>query len=188
MFDPVAFKNNTDRHVIQIGYWLRVLHAIYMLEVPQNYKKMWLYGGRHALEIFDQEKQYIDQSKVLSQPVEVTRLSNEDYDEALSKNVGFIELYDSSCNNAVVECIARATPILVNKIAPVVEYLGEDYPLYYNTLEQATELLADDSKLLEAHYYLLNRKDVRRRVDVDAFFEDFVNSEVYANCIRTKSK
>ena len=57
-----------------------------------------------------------------------------EYDQLLEKNIVFIELIDASANNTILECIVRNTPIIVNKIEPVVEYLGDDYPLYFENL------------------------------------------------------
>jgi hypothetical protein len=78
-----------------------------------------------------------------------------EYDELLEKNIVFIELIDASANNTILECIVRNTPIIVNKIEPVVEYLGQDYPLYFENLKDVPLLLTDE-KLLEAHTYLCN--------------------------------
>ena len=59
----------------------------------------------------------------------------EEYDDLLSKNIIFIDLYDASANTVVVECIARKTPLLVTRLDAVIEYLGKDYPLYFDNLE-----------------------------------------------------
>lgn len=69
------------------------------------------------------------------------RLDNESYDELISKNIVFLDLFDSSANNIIMECISRNTPILVKKLPAIVEYLGEEYPFYFNTLEEAEEKL-----------------------------------------------
>jgi hypothetical protein len=84
-------------------------------------------------------------------------LSNDEYDELLSNNVVFLNLVDASACNTIIECIVRNTPILVNRLPAVVEYLGNDYPLYYNSFEEAYEILSDNDKLLKAHKYLVNK-------------------------------
>ena len=61
------------------------------------------------------EQKYIDNTETSSS------LSNEDYDILLSENIVFLDLYDSSANNAVIECIARATPLLVNNLVWVIK-------------------------------------------------------------------
>jgi hypothetical protein len=108
----------------------------------------------------------------------LARLSNEDYDELLSKNIVFLKLFDSSCNNAIIECIARATPVLVNRIEPVEEYLGKNYPLYYETLEQASLMLQNMQLLERAHQYLLTCP-MRSKLTAKAFLDSFVQSEIY---------
>ena len=59
----------------------------------------------------------------------------------LEKNIVFIDLYDSAANNTVLECIIRNTPLIVNRTPGVVEYLGEDYPLYFDNLDEVDGLL-----------------------------------------------
>ena len=56
------------------------------------------------------------------------------YDLLLMQNIVFINLIDASAVNTILECIVRNTPIIVNKIDGIIDYLGEDYPLYYNEL------------------------------------------------------
>ena len=87
----------------------------------------------------------------------LSELTNDEYDELLSNNVVFLNLVDASACNTIIECIVRNTPILVNRLPAVVEYLGNDYPLYYNSFEEAYEILSDNDKLLKAHKYLVNK-------------------------------
>jgi hypothetical protein len=42
--------------------------------------------------------------------------------------VVFLSLPDSPANTTVVDCIARTTPVLVNRVDTVTEYLGDGYP------------------------------------------------------------
>ena len=87
-------------------------------------------------------------------------------------------MYDSSANNAIIESIARATPVLVNPLPAVVEYLGADYPLYFDTLEAAAKKSSDFVLLRDAHQYLLEC-DTRKKLTPERFRESFESSEVY---------
>ena len=137
LFSFEAFIANNNKKIVNIGYWLRKLNSIYNLPISDTYTKIKLvpYCKGTPLTTIEQltekERQvyniqhipeYYDNTKV------VTYMSDIDYDELLTKNIVFLDLYDSSANNAIIECIARGTPILVNPIPAVVEYLGEDYP------------------------------------------------------------
>lgn len=81
-------------------------------------------------------------------------LPNHQYDLLLSENIVFLHLVDASAVNTIIECMVRNTPIIVNKIDPVVQYLGEDYPLYYTDFYEASKLLDDSEKIKQAHLYL----------------------------------
>jgi hypothetical protein len=91
----------------------------------------------------------------------INHLSNEEYDELLSRNVVFINLHDASAVNTVIECIIRNTPIIINKTEFTVEMLGEHYPLFYNnysdnfyeTNSEVKKLLKYNN-ILKAHLYL----------------------------------
>jgi hypothetical protein len=62
-----------------------------------------------------------------------------------------------------------------------VEYLGEDYPLYFNDLEEAGAKADDDDLVLEAHKYMMGLdKTVYTQ---EHFRESFENSEIYQSII-----
>ena len=69
-------------------------------------------------------------------------------------------------NNAVVECIVRNTPLVVNRLPALEEYLGKDYPLFFDRIEDATGLFAVD-KILTGHTYL---KGLDKRPFTDEYF------------------
>lgn len=100
-------------------------------------------------------------------------LPNDEYDKLLSSSIVFLNFYDTVANNAVVECIARNTPIVVCKHPSVVEYLGKDYPCYFETKEQAEEIIHDDDLILAAHEYL--KVMSKEWLSADYFTKDFIN-------------
>jgi hypothetical protein len=69
--------------------------------------------------------------------------------------VVFIELIAAVANNTIVECIARNTPVVVNRLAGPVDYLGGDYPLFFNDLCEVEGLLTEE-RILAAHKHLKN--------------------------------
>ncbi len=189
-FDFDQFLANPHKKVVQIGWWLRKLHSIYQLPLaqdnPLNYEKVRLGflfdSGEAAFAQFMKMeariyKIQIDESYLANTTV-IQHIPDDEYDELLSKNIGFVDLYDSSANNAIIECIARATPLLVNPHPAVKEYLGEDYPMYFNTLEEAAEKALDTSLILETHEYLKSC-ETRQKLSAEYFLDSFVNSEVY---------
>lgn len=190
-FDFARFTDNPAKKVVQVGWWLRRLNAIYQLPLPRDnplgYEKARLvprfFGNADAylrgLMATEQalENLAID-PRFSANTCEIHHLPDDEYDRLLSENIVFVDLYDASANNAVIECIARATPILVNPLPAVVEYLGEDYPLYFNTLAEAAEKALDTALLRAAHVYLKGCA-TRSKLGADYFRRSFEASDVY---------
>lgn len=94
------------------------------------------------------------------------------------KTLFFFDLYDASANNAIIECMARNTPILVNPLEPVVEYLGSEYPFYFNSLEEAAVKARDLDLVKRAHEYLVNYEG-KQRLRGEYFKESIIRSDIY---------
>jgi polysaccharide pyruvyl transferase WcaK-like protein len=104
----------------------------------------------------------------------IEHLSNEDYDDLLSKNIVFLHLVDASTVNTILECIVRNTPIIVNKNKAVVELLGEDYPLYYEDSKymnkEIYELLSDTDNIKAGYKYLLKMN--KEKFSIEYFMKE----------------
>lgn len=154
-----SFLKNEDKRIIQTGYWLRIPYSIFKLNVPCEFKKTivpyddrqkWylkLFGKTDGVWVDKQERNSVDK---------VNHLNYENYLDMLTKNILYMELCEISANNTVLDAILMNTPLIVNKLDGVVEYLGENYPLYYENRNQVCEILSDKSKLLDSHEYLKN--------------------------------
>ncbi len=88
-------------------------------------------------------------------------IDNDQYDELLKCNIVFINLVDAAAVNTILECIARNTPILVNRLPATEEYLGCDYPLFYNDISEVPSLLTNIN-VRSAYNYLsqLDKSDL----------------------------
>lgn len=163
-FDWAAFSANPAPRLVQVGYFLRNYRAIYQVPVPPGFRKTHLFldqeNVRKIQERTDRHSPYRSRPDVGEVDV-LQRVPNAEYDQLLAQNIIFLELFDASANNAVVEAIVRATPIVVNRHPAVVEYLGADYPLFYDEIAEVAALMAP-ARLRAAHEYL-------REMDKNAF-------------------
>jgi hypothetical protein len=177
------FAANPDPKVIQVGWWLRKLHTIFMLP-SRSYRKVFLRVTHTDLDgLLRRERAVLAGqggfTDAMYETVQQVRyVPNRDYDRLLAENVVIMQLYDSSANNTVVECIVRGTPLLINRLEAVVEYLGDGYPLYFASLEEAAAKLEDRDLLLAAHRYL-QELPIRRRLSGEHFLERLVESPIY---------
>jgi hypothetical protein len=97
----------------------------------------------------------------------------------LRSAVIFADLYDANADPVVVDCIASTTPILVNRHPAVVEQLGPDYPLYFDSLDEAAAKVIDRDTIEAAHLHL-RTDEVRRRATPDALLRAICESDVFA--------
>lgn len=177
------FRANQEKKVIQVGWWLRKLHTIFQLPT-QKYKKIFLritHADLESLlkkerEILIKEGQFDDSMYKTAETI--TFLPNNQYDKLLAENIVIVNLYDSSANNTLIECLARNTPLLVNPIEPVIEYLGEDYPFYFSSLAEAGQKLEDLDLIYKTYRYLQNYP-MKKKLSGKYFVESFVNSRIY---------
>jgi len=105
-------------------------------------------------------------------------LGNADYDQLLSQNIVFLDLVDCSAANTIIECVVRNTPLVVNPLPAVKEYLGECYPLYWSN-DDSTDLdeLLTMSNIKAATRYLATLDKGALRVST--FIEDLKASAIW---------
>ncbi|MEX0594867.1 MAG: hypothetical protein WD512_00070, partial [Candidatus Paceibacterota bacterium] len=104
----------------------------------------------------------------------IENLGNAEYDILLSENIIFLHLVDASAANTVIECLVRRTPLVVNRVPAVEEYMGREYPLFYDTLEEANAIL-NNLDLLELGYKYLLNYDISK-LHINTFIKDFIAS------------
>lgn len=181
-FDFDKFVKNPEKKLITIGWWLRKLNALYTVK-PEGYQKVRLLPNNKCKDtIFRLEKieslvnnQHITDEQRNSVKI-LDFLPNDEYDKILTENLVYLDLYDSSANNGIIECMARATPLFINRIPAVVEYLGEGYPLYIDSQFDLEAKIKDLDLIKRAHLYL---KTIRYKVEIGHFLESMVNSKIY---------
>ena len=175
LFSMEKYKENKHKKVLQIGQQLRRLSSIYHLK-SNTHEKIWLTGDKDLLlseQKLLKETEFFHTTHTIKKDVTLyyTR-TFEEYDDLLTKNIVFIDLFDAAANNTVLECIVRNTPIIVNKLEGVVEYLGLNYPLYFTHLHEVDALLEDTVKLHAAHDYLV-------AMDKTKFTIDYFNKQLF---------
>ena len=191
IFSFEKFINNKDKKLVQIGSWLRNLNLIF--EIDSEYKKLWISRDRDALIRFSNTNTLLNSkiNKILSiyesnkeyyldKNVYLINLDKINYEEIMTENIIITEIIGSSCNNGIIECIASATPILVNKTDSVIEYLGIEYPFYYHSRKELLAKSKDYYLIKKTHEYLLNL-NTRKLITGTSFRENLLNSNIFNN-------
>jgi hypothetical protein len=160
-FDPVRFQGLRPRRLLLSGWHLRDYRAFADLEVA-GYERVVLAPHRPQPGL----DRLVSRSGFRLLP----RVSDDEYDRLLAESLVVLPLFDAAAVTSLVECIVRGTPVLVNPLPAVIEYLGPDYPLYYEDLETAVAKAEDDHLLIEASHHLLalaHQKDLTPEGFVD---------------------
>ena len=153
MWNPEAAWR--EKELAMLGYWYRKFSNFTKLRT--NFKKSFL-GGRVAelkywlnLEKLHLNLNFNENDFMFHSPFNIP-----DFDDKLTKVVVFLDFWDTAFNTSVMDCISRNTPMIICKHEGVMDYLGKDYPLYFESLEEAEYLANNFDKIVEGHKYLEN--------------------------------
>jgi hypothetical protein len=124
--------------------------------------------NKYTLGAINMLKEYDDSVTLIYQ------VDNQTFDNLLSENIVFLNLVDAAAVNTVLECIVRNTPIIVNKLDAIVDILGENYPLYYSTLEEVESFTIQD--IISGHLYL--SKLNKYPLTINYFLNRVMNSQI----------
>jgi hypothetical protein len=190
-FNIYEYLNNKEKKIYLIGWWLRKFDIFIKIQnnshkkiilvkdaegywvtnyVSHEVKKI-LNSDERFLNLTREEKDETNPKKITNREVDflqkkynthlVNFLCNSEYDNIFKNNIVFLDFYETSANNALLECITNNTPVLVNKLPAVIEYLGIDYPFYFTSLQEAETKLNDTSLIMATYYYLKNMSKER---------------------------
>ena len=171
IFEWNKFLSNDDKSVYFIGHWCRNFQPFYDLET--SYKKKILKLPDNIFR-YDLLAKYYNVNNTVNFEENKT---NEEYDKLLSKNLVFLNLFDSSANNVIIECMARNTPLLVNRLPAIEEYLGKEYPFFYETAEEASMKIKNLDLIKNTHLYI-STSGIKDKIRKDNFYQGILNSKI----------
>jgi glycosyltransferase involved in cell wall biosynthesis len=161
------FFARSPRRLVSGGEFLRNFQPFFDLKAPGFSKQLLVHEG------------FKWKSLVQNDSVELLgRITDDEYDALLQDSVVFLNLRDAPANTTVVECIARNTPVLVNPLPGVVEYLGEDYPFYYSSIAEAEEKLQQPDLIRITSEYL-RLSTMKSALTAESFLAALQNSAIY---------
>lgn len=153
VFNFNIFKMN--KKILHIGWWLRNFKTFIDFSFPSDFNKNIL-----VKKDFENQWLNINVNFNLKNIHIINELNNNEYEKLFQNCCIFLDLEDAVANNVILECIKFCTPILVKKNDSTTEYLGENYPFYFNSNDdlQKMETFTSEEwlqKILYTHEYLL---------------------------------
>lgn len=172
VFNMTKYVKNPNKLLIQIGHLFRKQSSIFTVKT-EKHNKLWICEKMREREEDLKKEMEVFNISLIEYEREKENVQYQDfqnYHEFLSKNIVFLDLFDFTGDTVLLDCIIRNTPVIINKIDSVVEYLGSEYPLYFENLQEVP-LLLDELKIKEAHNYL-------KRMDKSQFRYDFFSKKL----------
>lgn len=177
-FSFKEFSEQRQPMVMHVGWWLRRLRSIFRLKADRYHKVLLAVGEKYLANMLQREIDGFELTAAEFDSVShIPFVDNDVYDRFLSKNIVFCDLIDSSANNVIIECIVRNTPLLINRLPAIEEYLGEDYPFYFSTLDEASAKLDDWKTIRAAHEHL--KRLPKEQYSQSVFRDSFVASNIF---------
>jgi len=154
-----TFKKNDNKKIVQIGWYMQRMHAIYMLP-NSEYQKVYIINfSDYSKALFEKERSILKSKYLYFDFMENTvtvsdSIKTDEFLKLVTCNIGFVHYRDVAFPSFILQCISTCTPVLVNAHPIVVEYLGSDYPLFYYFYEDAIEKAMNENLILSAHEHL----------------------------------
>ena len=164
---------------------MKIEHLYYPCPERQNKFDLNLFRKNKKIRFLGKWLRKYDIFEKLNSPykkndgMEKAYLNPKEYDRSFLNTIMFIDVKDASATTGVVECIQRNTPLLVCYHPAIVEYLGEDYPLYFRSLNEANEKINNFNLIIKTYEYLKNMD--KTHIDGKTFINSFKNGEIYRN-------
>ena len=160
-FDFHSFMSS--KRIVHIGWWLRNFKTFIDLKLPSYIQKNILVKADFQEKWNKMSVHYdLHNINILNQ------VSNEEYEHIFTDSCIFIDLEDAVANNVILECIRFHTPVITKRNPSTIEYLGENYPLFFTKKEELIKF--QDSTvflkaLLRAHKYLITMDKTHIHLD-----------------------
>jgi hypothetical protein len=136
-----------------INNWMR--YALeYLREIHYPLGKFKPFTMKKIPKTFPERTIYKTLNRYFSEIIFISYLPENQYWEILSNSCIFLNLIDCSASFLIMQCISHSIPLIVNRHPAVEEYLGKNYPLYYNDVEEIKNFESLNSKIKQAQFYL----------------------------------
>lgn len=152
-------RYSANPRVVHLGQWMRRFDSFDRLSCPQE-----------KIGVCFTDEYGSSKVRLLSY------LSNDTFDDFLSSSVVFIHFFDVAACNSILDCIARDTPIVCNRLPAAEEYLGSDYPAFFDSLKEA-EMILRDSRIIEKAHTHIKEMNKEKFLGFN-FANDLYNSKI----------
>ena len=151
LFDVDDFLQN--RKIYNVGWWLRNFKTFIDFNPGPSFTKYILTKTDFIIPF----NNIILKNNNLADIQIVNELTGDEYARLFKNCCIFADIVECIANNTILECIKFNTPIILRRTPSAEEYLGINYPLFFDTIDDIHSLEEEIFLLhliVQAHYYL----------------------------------
>lgn len=153
----------------QVGFFLRDTRFMFHAPIDKDWSAMRSTPYMQWMKGRDDKLKSLNTCKTLNEVQEIPRVDDLKYDDLMASSVVYTYLFGAAANNVLVECIARHTPIVINRLPETEYYLGKDYPLFYEGVKVTEE------QCMSASRYLCDLQNDSDWLNVETFKDKILN-------------
>lgn len=172
------FKKNEGFALVQWGWWLQRIHALYLIPDCPVQRVMLTTSSPAAKKAADRDREELISRGIffdymLEQISHHREFTGEQFPEHLNGQIAFFHYYAGIVPGEIIQCLSTQTPFFVNALPSIIEYLGTQYPLYYYSYHDVSKKLHDRALLLSAHEYL-QELFTKKNSSIEGFVKEIV--------------
>ncbi|MGQ8366931.1 glycosyltransferase family 2 protein [Glaciecola sp. 1036] len=143
--DASESGTTAEGKVYHVGWHLRSFSEFAKLDLPKD-KKVLLIPGNLDRDYFinDVVNRELAENGLLEiehYVADMYNASNDEYQDILSHGIVFNHYIQPAGSNLISECISAGTKLVINRHPGFESYLGADYPLFYDSTDEAESLI-----------------------------------------------
>ena len=184
-FNLTVFQNQSKYNIVLLGQQLRKITDILKINKTTLIKdKIWLSGIKNENTRYDIIKKEITglqlSEHIFNEFFTTVMLpyldSFNEYDKLIHTSIVVLPLFDAAANNSVLECMISNTPFFVEKNMGTIEYLGNNYPMFFSDICEINHIIDNKQLLMETyqttHAYL--SKIDKRQFSYKKFYSEIL--------------
>lgn len=168
-----VFSSEGEQKLMHSGFHKRNLKKF--VDFPTSLKKNISFAKHWHLKDAEEVNLGLNQLKELGIDCSFGFASNKNYIHNLISNISFSYFENVAASNGVLEHIMTGTPLVTNKLPANIEYLGEDYPFFIESIEHNPDSFLRDKDIVSDCSSYLNYLSKQNRFTVNHFVNFFKN-------------
>lgn len=189
LLPSIDLGSDSEPKIFHVGWHLRSFSSFARLDCPRERKVLLIpknLSREYFLdEVVNKELRLSGLQEIDNYVSEIYTASQDDYVHILRKAIVFNDYVQPAGSNLISECISAGARLVINRHAAFEEYLGADYPLFYESLSEAASKvkMACQASMTEKIQRYLRTRDESRSIQTFCREVERIGKYTYTNAL-----